>query len=80
MGHIIPDYIQHLFWDVKKESVDINRHARFIIRRVLDYGDVRAINWLRKVYSDATIKEVVQIKKGLLRKTQLFWIEHYSHN
>jgi hypothetical protein len=79
MGSVIPDYIQKLFWDVKKDSVNLDNHAHFIIRRVLDFGDAKAVNWLCKVYPDTLIKEVVQLKKGFARKTLIFWTEHYNH-
>ena len=28
----------HLFWDVRKEDVDFDEHAQYIIKRVLEYG------------------------------------------
>lgn len=78
MDNRIPNYIKQLFWDVKKDTVDIELHAQYIIRRVLDFGDVKAINWLRRVYSDTLIREVVQVKRGLVHKTIVFWTEHYN--
>jgi hypothetical protein len=46
----IPEYVKHLFWDVRKDKVDLHQHSRYIIRRVLNFGDHRAVNWLRRVY------------------------------
>ncbi|MEO0005766.1 MAG: hypothetical protein ABIK47_00430 [candidate division WOR-3 bacterium] len=78
MKPIIPDYITRLFWDVKKDRVDINHHARYIIRRVLDFGDEQAVKWLRQTYPDALIKDVVMAQKGLSRKTRAFWMHYYQ--
>ena len=36
------EYIQqfspHLFWDVRKEDIDFDVHAQYVIKRVLEYG------------------------------------------
>ena len=29
---------EHLFWDVKRQGVDPERHAAWLVRRVLEYG------------------------------------------
>lgn len=74
----IPEYTYQLFWDVDKSDIDINKHSNFIIRRVLDYGDTRAINWLRRTYSEQLIRNVINNKRGLLHKTLVFWTTYYK--
>ena len=76
---MLPDFITKLFWDVKKETIDITKHSSFIIRRILDYGDVRELNWLRKTYSDEIIKNVIRSKRGLHHKTLVFWETYYEN-
>ena len=75
---MIPVFVTKLFWDIKKESVDTERHSAFIIKRVLDYGNVDALIWLRKTYADNLIKKVVQNKRGLHHKTLTFWEKYYN--
>jgi hypothetical protein len=29
----------HLFWDVRAEDIDFEKHAAWLARRVLEYGD-----------------------------------------
>ncbi len=74
----IPDYIKHFFWDVKKDEVDLHRHYLYIIRRILNFGDSRAVNWLRNVYSETLIKEVVKNKRGLEKKTFVYWTTYFE--
>ncbi|MEO0128561.1 MAG: hypothetical protein ABIL44_12550 [candidate division WOR-3 bacterium] len=78
MSKKIPKYIYYLFWDVNISNIDINQHASFIIRRVLDYGDAKAINWLRRNYPEELIIGVVKNKRGLLPKTITFWNRYYK--
>lgn len=34
----IAQFSKHLFWDVKREDIDMEKHSRYIIKRVLEYG------------------------------------------
>ena len=31
-------FSEHLFWDVDKNELDMDKHKEFIVERVLDYG------------------------------------------
>ncbi len=75
----IPEYVKHLFWDVKKEDIDIKKHSPFIIKRVLDYGNAASLKWLFKTYPEDLIKEVIYNKRGLHPKTINFWEKHYEN-
>lgn len=76
---IIPEYVRNLFWDVKKEDIDIKKHSSFIIKRVLDYGNAVSLKWLFKTYPEDLIKEVIHNKRGLHPKTINFWEKHYEN-
>ena len=52
----LPAGVCGLFWDTDPGTLDLRRNARFIIRRVLDYGDAAAVNWLRRNYSEDEIR------------------------
>jgi hypothetical protein len=78
MAAVLTDSVRRLFWDVSPASVDIRRHARFIIRRVLDYGDAETLNWLRRTYSEDEIRAVVASGRGLARKTLAFWNQYFK--
>jgi len=32
------NFSSHLFWDVPKKSVDLDKYPQFIVKRVLEYG------------------------------------------
>lgn len=65
-----------LFWDA--ESVDIERHADYIIARVLDFGDEKDLKALRGRYSDEKLIEVVKGRRGLLSMTRRFWSVYFD--
>jgi hypothetical protein len=67
-----------LFWDTDKNSLDIYRHKRFIIERVLRFGMLSDIKWLLSTYHQTEIIEVVKKSKNIDRKTANFWAIHYG--
>ena len=34
----MPPLSEHLFWDVDRSSIDLERHVRWLVKRVLEYG------------------------------------------
>jgi hypothetical protein len=66
----------NLFWDA--EDIDIERHAAYIISRVLDYGNEKDLKILRGIYPDEKLIEVVKKKRGLMPKTAKFWSVYFK--
>ncbi|MCX8053381.1 MAG: hypothetical protein N3B12_06200 [Armatimonadetes bacterium] len=42
----LPDNFRRFFWDCDFSSLSWRRHRSFIIRRLLELGDLEAIRWL----------------------------------
>ncbi|WP_321480243.1 DUF6922 domain-containing protein [uncultured Bacteroides sp.] len=53
----INDFSPYLFWDVDKEAIDMNMHASYIIKRVLEYGQLNDWHLIRDFYSLSVIVE-----------------------
>jgi hypothetical protein len=64
------------FWDADK--IDADRHAPYVIARVLDYGDIEDVRLLRNLYSDDKIREVIRTRRGLSPKTGKFWAVKFN--
>lgn len=58
----IANYSPHLFWDVDKSKLDLNKRKAFLVNRVLDYGVMADWNQL---VSDLGIDEIGRIALGL---------------
>jgi len=54
-----------LFWDV--EIIDIDRHADYVIARVLNFGDEKDLKSLRELYSDDRLIGVIKNKVDFSR-------------
>lgn len=75
---MIPDRIQRLFWDTDKKSVDRLSHHSYVIRRIMDYGDVEDVRWMLVTYSSEEIISVLKKSRGLSRKSGSFWGIHFG--
>jgi hypothetical protein len=74
----IPEFVRALFWDTDPATLDLRRHARYIICRVLDYGDHAALNWLRRAFGDDAVRRVVESGAPLHPKTLSFWRRYFD--
>ncbi|MCL5421663.1 MAG: hypothetical protein M1461_04230, partial [Nitrospirae bacterium] len=70
----IPEQFRSLFWDTSLVNIHIRRNARYIIERVLEFGDMDAVNWLQRVYPVQTIVDVLQLSRGITEKSRNFWM------
>ncbi len=53
---------KEIFWDIDFASINYQENARFVIERVLNYGDLSDWNAIKNIYSLNIIKsEVVKI-------------------
>lgn len=56
-------------------EVDKEKNAAYIIHRLLDKGNDRAIEWMYKTYDKDLIKEVVTKRRGFSPKIVNFWAD-----
>jgi hypothetical protein len=69
----IPDFVSKYLWDVKIEDVSLETNSKFIIERVLEYGDTDSINWLKSTYSQETISNALAKSRRISPKTGNFY-------
>lgn len=62
-----------LFWDVDPRDLDPRRHARYIIERVLDFGNEREVRWVAHHYSARLIRETIARSRVLHAKSRSLW-------
>lgn len=65
-------FSKNLFWDVAPESIELSRHKRFVIERVLLRGNLTDFNELLQLYTKDEIRDAIRKSKELDPKTQHF--------
>ena len=63
-----------LFWDVDPKTIDPKKHARYIIERILDFGNDKEVRCIVRNYSPRTIKKVLtQQRSPIHAKSYALW-------
>lgn len=70
----IPERFSSLFWDTSLSNIHIKRNARYIIERILEFGDMDALEWLQRAYPAQTIIDVLYLSRAITEKSRNFWI------
>lgn len=71
---VLPERFSPLFWDTNISKIHIKRNARYIIERVLEFGNMDAVKWLQKVYTLQTIIDVLNMSRIITEKSHNFWL------
>ncbi len=69
----VPERFRSLFWDTSLSNIHIKRNARYVIERVLESGDMEALQWLQRVYPVQTIIDVLNVSRNISKKSKNFW-------
>jgi len=69
----VPEKYHYLFWDTDPAMVDVKRHSRYIIERVLELGGLDALKWIQMVYPTRRILETLEISRKISLRSKNFW-------
>ncbi len=73
VGSRLPDFLKPYFWETDLARISPRRYESYIIERVIEYGDDRAIRWLRQNYTPAQIARVVRTSRAISPNTANLW-------
>ena len=68
----LPSFLRKYFWDTDLKNLTPKKHSLFIISRILEFGDEKAISWLFKNFSKRAIKNSLR-KLKISPKSLVFW-------
>lgn len=64
---------QSLFWDTDPKKLDINKNAKYIIERIMDFGNDDEVRWMRQQYPKSLLAEVCQTSRQLHTSSRTLW-------
>jgi hypothetical protein len=69
-----PREVSQLFWDVDPAGVELERHADYVMERVMSRGGWEAMLWLRRVYARPALAEFLERKASRLApRERAYW-------
>lgn len=69
----LPHFLRPLFWDTDFDQLRVEGHERYVIERVLEYGDVPEVRWMMRRFSPEQIAETLRRSRRLSSKSAHFW-------
>ena len=67
-----------LFWDADIEALDRERHAGYIISRLLNYGGMRGYIWVVDLFSEGQIVDAVCNRREIRPVVRSFMAGKYA--
>ena len=71
-------FSQNLFWDTNIRSINLKKHKRYIIERVLTRGNRKDFEKLLSLYSKKEISFALRMSTGLDPKTRRFCSKYFN--
>ena len=62
-----------LFWDVDPKTIDPEKHAKYIIERILDYGYDNEVKWMWNYYPKELISDTIKVSRVIFPFTKNLW-------
>ncbi len=69
----LPEFLKKYFWDADFADLDAVAYPYFIIERILEYGDERAVKWMIENFKKSEIKRSLMESRGLSSKSVNYW-------
>lgn len=69
----LPKFLKKYFWDVDFSKIDLDRRRIYVLKRLLEYGDEKAISWMWKNFTPSEIKNILYNYRGLSFRSANFW-------
>lgn len=76
----LPPFLKQYFWDVDFEKLEFGTSKTFILKRVLDRGNDKALKWLLKHYTKDDIRQLLLTTRDISAKTANFWADLLNIN
>ncbi len=64
---------QSLFWDTNPKKLDLQKNAKYIIERIMDFGNERDVKWMRKQYPKELLAQVSKSSRQLHTSSKTLW-------
>ena len=65
-------YKKSLFWDVDREKLSYENDWFFIIERILEFGDIDDLFWMKETFPKEKIKDTIKQSRILSDRTRSY--------
>jgi hypothetical protein len=69
---------KNIFWDADIEKIDPKTNSKYVIDRILEYGDKEQVKWMLHFYSRDQIIKEIETSRQLSNKSANFWANYFN--
>lgn len=69
----LPKFLKEYFWDVDFNKLDFVERKIYILKRILEYGDEKAVAWMWKNFKKQEIRQSLTGFRSYSQKSANFW-------
>ena len=67
------EFRESLFWDVDPKDIDEEKHAVYIIERIMEFGNDAEVKWMWERYPHELLQSVAGRSRVLRGRTRSLW-------
>jgi len=68
-----PEFLKKYFWDVQFEKIDLHKNREYILKRILNYGDEKAVAWMYRNFEKPEMVNALSKFRGYSQKSANYW-------
>jgi len=69
----LPLMLKKYFWDVEFGKIGLDKSRVYVLKRIMEYGDKKAIHWMWRNFKKEEIKNALHNFRDFSLKTANFW-------
>lgn len=69
-----PKFLKKYFWDVDFAELNVKTHPQYVLERILEYGDEKAVAWMKKNFTRDEVADILFHFRGLSPKSANYWV------
>lgn len=69
----LPKFLRPLFWEVDFHNLSPLKKPDYVIKRILEYGDKKAVRWMGQNFNKSKIKGVLYKTRDLSPQSASYW-------
>ncbi|MBC8526927.1 MAG: hypothetical protein H8D22_08760 [Candidatus Cloacimonetes bacterium] len=74
----LPEFLRTYFWDVDFDKLDMDAYPKYVLSRILEYGNEKAVRWMKKNYTKDDVADVLFRLRSVSPKSANFWSVIYD--
>jgi len=74
----LPLSAKKYFWDVNFDELDPSKRSRFVIERLLEYGDFPELKWLFAEFNEKQIVDTLKYSRRLSKRRASGWANYFG--